>query len=193
MPYARRDGRLLVVTADPGPDTVLFARQQWGAQIDFAVASKFDITWAVQSSFQAELSERAISVLSARDPVMSARYVANLPQAIICYGVLTAFLLGFALAPISTLIALNVLMGLFYLGNFLLKGILVSVGGGRSVEADDAIAVAVVDLAVLDPRALANLQGDALAGVADAVDAAVDDRHIHAVVAQCAYKRHAVV
>ena len=50
MPYTRRDGRLLVVTADPGPDTVLFAREQWGAQVDFAVASKFDISWAVQSS-----------------------------------------------------------------------------------------------------------------------------------------------
>ena len=49
MPHTRRDGRLLVVTADPGPDTVLFAREQWGAHVDFAVASKFDISWAVQS------------------------------------------------------------------------------------------------------------------------------------------------
>src|SRR4051812_10488214 len=40
IPYARRDGRLPIVTADPGPETVLFAREQWGAQIDFAVATK---------------------------------------------------------------------------------------------------------------------------------------------------------
>ena len=83
MPYARRDGRLPIVTADPGPDTVLFAREQWGAQIEFAVASKFDVSWAVQSAFHAALSERAISVLSARDPVMSARHVANLPQVVV--------------------------------------------------------------------------------------------------------------
>src|SRR6185503_16029854 len=57
MPHTRRDGRLLVVTAVPGPDTVLFAREQWGAHVDFAVASKFDISWAIQSSFHEALSE----------------------------------------------------------------------------------------------------------------------------------------
>jgi cellulose synthase/poly-beta-1,6-N-acetylglucosamine synthase-like glycosyltransferase len=142
MPHARRDGRLTIVTADPGPETVLFARQQWGAQIDFAVASKFDVSWAVQSTFHEALSERAISVLSARDPVMSARHVASLPQVAFGYGLVTALLLGFASAPVGTLIALNVLMSVFYLGNFLLKGILVAAGGGRSAEADHAIAVA---------------------------------------------------
>ena len=146
MPHRRRDGRLTVVTADPGPDTVLFAREQWGAQIDFAVASKFDVSWAVQSAFHAALSERAISVLSSRDPAMSARHVANLPQVIVAYGLLTACLLGLAIAPIGTLIALNVLMSLFYLGNFLLKGILVSLGGGRSAEADHAVALAAREL-----------------------------------------------
>jgi cellulose synthase/poly-beta-1,6-N-acetylglucosamine synthase-like glycosyltransferase len=146
MPYARRDGRLTIVTADPGPETVLFAREQWGAQIDFAVATKFDVSWAVQSTFHEALSERAISVLSARDPVMSARHVANLPQVVFGYGLVTALLLGFASAPVGTLIVLNVLMSVFYLGNFLLKGILVSVGGGRSVETDHAIALAAREL-----------------------------------------------
>ncbi len=71
---------------------------------------------------------------------------ASVPQVIFGYGLLTAGLLGFALAPIGTLIALNVLMSLFYLGNFLFKGILVSVGGGRSVEADEAVALAAREL-----------------------------------------------
>lgn len=146
MPHSRRDGRLLVITADPGPDTVLFARQQWGANVDFAVASKFDISWAVQTSFQDVLSDRAINVLAARDPVMSAKTVANTPQIIVAYGLATSCLFGFAVAPIGTLIVLNVLMSLFYLGNFLLKGILVSAGGHRSVEADHAIAVAAREL-----------------------------------------------
>jgi cellulose synthase/poly-beta-1,6-N-acetylglucosamine synthase-like glycosyltransferase len=146
MPYARRDGRLWIVTADPGPDTVLYARQQWGAQIEFAVASKFDISWAVQSAFHAALSERAVLALAARDPVMSARHVANLAQVVFAYGLLTACLTGLALAPIATLIALNVLMSVFYLGNFLLKGVLVLVGGGRSVDNDHAIAIAAGEL-----------------------------------------------
>src|SRR5262249_27281022 len=55
-------------------------------------------------------------------------------------------LIGFAAAPVGTLIVLNVLMSLFYLGNFLFKGILVSAGGGRSLEADHAIAVAAREL-----------------------------------------------
>jgi glycosyltransferase XagB len=146
MPHAQRDGRLTIVTADPGPDTVLFARGQWGAQIDFAVVSKFDISWAVQTTFHEALSERAINVLAARDPQMSARQVANLPQVVVAYAFLTALLLGFAIAPVGTLIALNVAMSLFYLGNFLLKGILVSAGGGRSVEADHAVALAAREL-----------------------------------------------
>jgi cellulose synthase/poly-beta-1,6-N-acetylglucosamine synthase-like glycosyltransferase len=142
MPHRRRDGRLWIVTADPGPDTLLRARAQWGTQIEIAVASKFDVSWAVQSAFHGALSQRAVHVLAARDPVMSAHRVATLPQVAVGYGLLTACLSGLALAPVATLIALNVLMGVFYLGNFLFKGILVSVGGGRSVEADHAIAIA---------------------------------------------------
>src|ERR1700691_2190533 len=48
MPWRRRDGRLLVATAEPGPETVLFARRRWGAEIDFVVVSKFDIVFAIQ-------------------------------------------------------------------------------------------------------------------------------------------------
>ena len=146
MPYVRRDGRLVIVTADPGPETVLSARRQWGAEIDFAVASKFDISWAVQTAFHRQLSQRAVYTLATHDPIMSARQVANVAQVVIGYALLTAGLLGLALAPIATLIALNVAMSLFYLGNFLLKGILVAVGGGRSTEEDQAIAVAAREL-----------------------------------------------
>jgi cellulose synthase/poly-beta-1,6-N-acetylglucosamine synthase-like glycosyltransferase len=142
MPHTLRDGRTLVVTADPGPDTVLYAREQSGAHVDFAVASKFDISWAVQSSFHEALSERAIHALSYRDPVMSAKRVVDTPQMIVAYGLLTACLLGFALAPIGTLIVLNLLMSVFYLGNFVFKGILVSAGGGRSLGEDHAVALA---------------------------------------------------
>src|SRR5580658_491992 len=33
MPWGRRDGRILIATAEPGPDVVLFARQRWGDAI----------------------------------------------------------------------------------------------------------------------------------------------------------------
>ncbi len=142
MPFRRHDGRIVIATAEPGPETVLFARERWGAQIEFAVASKFDITWAVQSAFSDQLSHRAVYQLAERDPEMSARRVVTSPQVMTFYALITACLVGLAAAPIATLIAINVAMSLFYLGNFLLKGILVSVGGGRSADADHAIAIA---------------------------------------------------
>jgi cellulose synthase/poly-beta-1,6-N-acetylglucosamine synthase-like glycosyltransferase len=55
---------------------------------------------------------------------------------------LTVVMGGLAFAPLATLIALNVAMGLFYLGSFIFKGILVSVGGGRAIEKDMSIEVA---------------------------------------------------
>jgi cellulose synthase/poly-beta-1,6-N-acetylglucosamine synthase-like glycosyltransferase len=142
MPFRRGDGRLVIATALPGPETVLFARERWGAQIEFVVASKFDITWAVQAALSDAMTHRAVFDLAERDPLMSARQVLTPRQAVIIYTMLTACLAGLAIAPIATLIVLNVAMSLFYLGNFLLKGILVSVGGGRSISTDHEIAIA---------------------------------------------------
>jgi cellulose synthase/poly-beta-1,6-N-acetylglucosamine synthase-like glycosyltransferase len=141
MPWRRSDGRLVIATAEPGPETVLFARQRWGTAIEFAVASKFDIIIAIQSAFADALSHRAVFELAERDPVMSAQTVFTTGQVMFGYLVLSLVLAGFAFAPIATLIALNVAMGVFYLGNFIFKGILVSVGGGRSADMDQTIAI----------------------------------------------------
>jgi cellulose synthase/poly-beta-1,6-N-acetylglucosamine synthase-like glycosyltransferase len=142
IPWSRQDGTLLVATAEPGPETVLMARQRWGAEIGFVVVSKFDITWAVQTTFDDALSDRAVFELADRDPEMSARQVVTPSQIVFGYVLLSALLIGLAVAPMATLIALNIAMGVFYLGNFLLKGILISIGGGRSADIDDAIAIA---------------------------------------------------
>jgi cellulose synthase/poly-beta-1,6-N-acetylglucosamine synthase-like glycosyltransferase len=142
VPWRRRDGTILIATAEPGPDTVLFARRRWGQAIEFVVASKFDIVWTVQTAFADDLSHRAVFDLAERDPVMSARRVFTVGQAAIGYALTSAFLAGLAFAPIPTLVALNAAMSVFYLGNFLLKGVLVSVGGGRSADNDETIAIA---------------------------------------------------
>jgi cellulose synthase/poly-beta-1,6-N-acetylglucosamine synthase-like glycosyltransferase len=141
MPWGRRDGRLVLATAEPGPETVLFARQRWGAAIEFVVASKFDIVVAIQIAFADALSQRAVFELAELDPELSARQVFTPAQVGVLYLLLTAFLAGLAIAPIATLIALNVAMSAFYLGNFVFKGILVSVGGGRSADMDHTIAI----------------------------------------------------
>jgi cellulose synthase/poly-beta-1,6-N-acetylglucosamine synthase-like glycosyltransferase len=141
MPWRRRDGRMLIATAEPGPETVLFARGRWGAEIEFVVVSKFDIVISLQTAFAKTLSRRAVFELADLDPKMSARTVFTSGQMIAAYVLLSLVLLGLALAPLATLIALNVAISIFYLGNFVFKGVLVSVGGGRSAKVDEIVAV----------------------------------------------------
>jgi len=141
MPWRRQNGRLFIATAEPGPETILFARNRWGAEIDFVVVSKFDIVFAVETAFAEALTRRAVFELAEIDPHMSARTVFTTGQLIVAYAFLTAILLGLAFALLDTLIALNIAVSIFYLGNFIFKGILVSVGGGRSAEIDETVAV----------------------------------------------------
>jgi cellulose synthase/poly-beta-1,6-N-acetylglucosamine synthase-like glycosyltransferase len=142
LPWMRRDGRMLVATAEPGPESILYARQRWGPNMDFVIASKFDIVWAVQTAFAETMSRRAVMALAEHDPMLSARQVFTPAQMMVGYALMSCLLLGLATEPIATLVALNIAMSLFYLGNFLFKGILVSVGGGRSADNDDEIAIA---------------------------------------------------
>ncbi len=145
MPWRQRDdaaGTLVIATAEPGPEALLFARERWGADIEFAVASKFDIVWAVQTAFADSLSHRAVYDLAERNPEMSAQQVFTPAQVAVGYGLLTLLMFGLATSPIATLITVNVAMGFFYLGNFVFKGILVSLGGARSADRDESIAIA---------------------------------------------------
>jgi cellulose synthase/poly-beta-1,6-N-acetylglucosamine synthase-like glycosyltransferase len=139
MPWRRSDGRLLIATAEPGPDIVLYARERWGANVAFVVATKFDIVWAVQAAFDDALSVRAVYELAERNPELSAQRVFTPGQVIFGYALLSVVFLGLALSPISTFIALNVAMSVFYLGNFVFKGLLVLFGGARLI--DETIAI----------------------------------------------------
>jgi cellulose synthase/poly-beta-1,6-N-acetylglucosamine synthase-like glycosyltransferase len=132
---------MVIATAEPGPRTVLLARQRWGAAIEFVIASKFDIVLVVQTAFADALSHHAVFELAELDPAMSARQVFTPAQVITFYLLASGFIAGLAITPIATPIALNVTMGVFYLGNFAFKAILLLAGGGRSAEADHAIAI----------------------------------------------------
>jgi len=141
MPWRRRDGRLLIATAEPGPQTLLFARDRWGPGIEFVVVSKFDIMITLQTAFADFMSHRAVFELAELDPEMSARTVFTPPQLLVCYALASAVMGGLALAPLDTLVVLNIAISIFYLGNFVFKGVLVSIGGGRSAEVDETVAV----------------------------------------------------
>lgn len=129
MPWRRAKGRTVVVTADPGPAAITYARSRWGKNVDLAVASKFDIIWTLQRIFRQAQSHRAVYALAETDPQMSAQNVLSPSQVIAAYIGISALAAGLAFAPFVTLIVLNVLISLFYLGNFIFKGWLVWVGG----------------------------------------------------------------
>ena len=139
IPWKHSDGKILIATAEPGPETVLFARKRWGVNVAFVVASKFDIVWAVQTAFADALSHRAVYELAELNPDLSAQRVFTPGQIMFGYALFTLMLLGVALSPTATLIALNLVMSVFYLGNFAFKGILVFVGGARTIN--DTIAI----------------------------------------------------
>ena len=150
LPWRLRDGAIAIATAEPGPETVLFARERWGTAIEFVVATKFDIVYAIQTAFADSLSDSAVFELADRDPAMSAQQVFSPAQVVLGYVMLTALLGGLALAPIMTLIVLNTLVSVFYFGSFIFKGVLMSIGGARSTEADHRIAIEARALRVED-------------------------------------------
>lgn len=143
LPWRKEKGRIVVATARPGPETILYVRQRWGRDAKLVVTSKFDILWVLQNVFSEEYSRRAVFELAERDPDMSAQTVFTMAQILFAWGLVTALALGFALVPITTLIGINIVMSVFYLGNFIFKGVLIWAGGNsqeaRSREIDAAV------------------------------------------------------
>lgn len=126
MPWRRmQNGRLAVATADPSPPTADFIRSKWGSEVELVVTSKFDIIWTTQRVFETYQSHEAVHSLDERDPIMSAKQIVTAPQLIFIQAIATIVALGLILAPAATLIAVNTLIGLWYLSNFIFKGILV--------------------------------------------------------------------
>ena len=129
VPWRCEDGVTTIVTSRPGPELILYARRKWGASVKIGIASKKQIQQAVQSVFSERFLHAAVFDLAEHDPVMSAQTVFTPVQLVVGWAMLSGFALGLALAPIPTLIALNLVMTLFYLGNFLFKAVLIWAGG----------------------------------------------------------------
>ncbi|WP_144097632.1 glycosyltransferase family 2 protein [Croceicoccus sediminis] len=121
--------RLTIATARPGPQAMLFIRRRWGSEVDVVITSRRALRQAVQQAFSQSWTRRAIYDLDDRDPVMSARTVFTPVQLLILWALASACAIGAVLAPIATLIVLNALMSVFYLGNFAFKGLAIWAGG----------------------------------------------------------------
>ncbi|MBU2890261.1 glycosyltransferase family 2 protein [Celeribacter halophilus] len=140
VPIGESDGVLTIATARPGPETLLYVRKTYGVRVRMVIASHFDLSWSLQRAFREQHSHEAVFALAEIDPEMSAQQVITPPQILVLYLLLSIFLLGIAFAPVPTLIVLNVLLTVFYTGNFLFKAVLVWVGGAAQESSSRAIA-----------------------------------------------------
>ncbi len=134
LPWRYEDGVLLLATADPGPEVESFARARYGDAVAFVVTSKFDIIWTTQQVFERELTQSAVHGLQEAAPEMSAHSVFTGPQLTSIYAVLTVVLLALTVWPLNTIIALNILITIFYLINVLLRVTLVWVGSSHRID-----------------------------------------------------------
>lgn len=134
LPWKQEQGRMLLATADPGPEVENFARERWGEAVDFVVTSKFDIIWLLQQNQDEYLSEQAVYELAERMPERSARLVFTFPQLVGMSMVGYLLMLSLALWPIPTLIGLNIFVSLFLIVNFGLRVVLVWVGGDHRID-----------------------------------------------------------
>ncbi|GGD42946.1 glycosyltransferase [Croceicoccus pelagius] len=133
VPWRVRDTakgkRLTVATAQPGPQAMLHIRRRWGSEVEVVITSRRALRQAVQHAFSKSWTHRAVYDLDDRDPVMSARTVFTPFQLLVLWALASACAIGAVLAPIVTLIVLNALMSVFYLGNFAFKGLAIWAGG----------------------------------------------------------------
>ena len=140
VPIRIEDNVITVATARPGPATLLHIRETYGPGTRIVVASHFDVSWSLQRAFREQHSHDAVFALAEIDPDMSAQSVVTPPQILAIYVMVSALLLGLAFAPVTTLIAVNAVLTLFYTGNFLFKAVLVWVGGAAQETSSKAIA-----------------------------------------------------
>ena len=140
IPVAYSDGQYLVATARPGPAALLEIEEMFGKGAQIVIAEAPAISRALQSGFREKHSHSAVFGLAELDPEMSAQRVFTPLQVIIIYMLFCALVFGVALAPVKTLITLNVVLTILYLGNFLFKALLVWVGGSGQEDSSAAIA-----------------------------------------------------
>jgi len=139
IPWRREDGRLIIATARPGPQALLYARRRWGPDIRIVLTAKFDILWSMQKAFGDRHSSRAVFELAELDPIMSASTVVTRQQLFAVWVLLTVIAAGLLIAPVVTLVTLTGLMSAVYLGNFIFKGVLVWFGASNQRSESDIL------------------------------------------------------
>ncbi|MGL5138768.1 MAG: hypothetical protein ACRC7G_13475, partial [Beijerinckiaceae bacterium] len=116
IPWREKGGILLIAAAHVDPATARACRSAFGTEIAFVAAPGTAILDAIQARYGAALTARAVDELSLARPDLSARKTLTLAQVVLIYSLTTALLVAVWVAPLMTLIVINAVMTIFYLG-----------------------------------------------------------------------------
>jgi cellulose synthase/poly-beta-1,6-N-acetylglucosamine synthase-like glycosyltransferase len=134
MPWREENGQVWLVTSRQGVDVDEFGARRYGDQFEVAITSQFDLLWTLQKHFGAELTASALSSLADSRPQYSARTVFTGAQLSALAVVASLVLLGLLLKPVTTLIAVNSFVAIFYLMTFGLRLMLSWYGASQASE-----------------------------------------------------------
>lgn len=96
--------------------------------IAFAVTSRLDVVWTLQAQFGDKIQHTAQFSLDEAEPTLSAKALINKRQSFWVGALLTGGVLALLLAPLTTLLLLNALLGLFFLAVLLLRAASIPIG-----------------------------------------------------------------
>lgn len=132
FPFAQQDARLLVATAEY-PTPALLQRLQALAPhypVDLYVTTEWDIDYAIRQCFRDQILDRAVHGLYYRNPAECAFTVLTFAQFLGLVLVLLLLVFGLYFATRPTLVLLNFLVNLAFLGSILFKFV-VSLAGAK--------------------------------------------------------------
>ncbi|MEJ2123587.1 MAG: glycosyltransferase [Alphaproteobacteria bacterium] len=141
MPWRKKDGRLVIVTANPGPEAVTYARARWGKAIDIAVTSKFDILWTLQSVFRETQLKRAIHGKEGVDEERFTQCSVSSGQKVSAMAGIAVFTAALAFAPIETLTVVNIALAALYAGALIFSIALWLLGRQRKLRSSLSLGI----------------------------------------------------
>lgn len=128
IPWAIRNGELVVATSDPHRLPLAEQRLDLPLRYTIVLCSRQDLTRALQNALGSELSHKAVRHLAERRPTLSAHRVVTPGQATVLGLMALVLAACFWSAPLATFITLNAVMSAWFLATTLFKVLLVERG-----------------------------------------------------------------
>lgn len=129
IPWRINNGVMSVAVVSPDAETMLKVHTLYGTKCELVLTTRFDIHWALQHVFEKIFTAKALDDLAQADPKSSAKPTFVRSQLYTGAMLICTIIAGLVYFPYWTLIILNLLMAVFFLGNFIFKTMLVWHGG----------------------------------------------------------------